>query len=244
MNNSQILYVTDPLCLWCYGMAPDLEDFYVSLPSDIECITINGGLFPANKARIADKFFRDYLKKAAVQVTEYTGQIFGDPFWKLLETPGFRYDTEPSAKASVAVKKLKDDASMRAFIHQLQNAVFIEGKNPNEENILADIAELQGVDRKDFLLAFNSSDNNQETHNEYKQALEMGVKGFPALIYIHEEKGYGLAAGYSPKSQLFDTLNWARSQAGQKPIAIAEKAIVDTEINDVPSCSANGCTAL
>lgn len=241
MNKSQILYVTDPLCLWCYGMAPDLEDFYANLSSDIECVTINGGLFPSNKARVADNFFRNYLKKAAAQVTEYTGQIFGDPFWKLLETPGFNYDTEPSAKASVAVKKLRDDVSMRAFIHQLQRAVFIEGKNPNEENILADIAEQQGINREDFLFLFNSDDNTKETHNEYIQALEMGVKGFPALIYIHEEKGYGLAAGYSPKDQLFDTLNWARSQAGQKPIAIAEDSIASTDTNKL-SCSADGCT--
>lgn len=238
--SSQILYVTDPLCLWCYGMAPDLEAFYATLPSDIHCETINGGLFPAKNARVADKSFRNYLKGAAQQVTEYTGQIFGDSFWSLLETPNFRYDTEPSARASVAIKHLLNEASMRSFIHDLQRAVFIEGKNPNDTEVLADIAVQQGADREGFVTLFNDSKNTIETHKEYMQAKQIGVTGFPAVIYIANNKGYSLAAGYSRKDMLINNLLWARKEAGQTPIDINKDLF--RKNSATLSCDSNGCS--
>lgn len=233
MTPSQLIYVTDPLCLWCYGMAPALDSFYNTLPDDLACITINGGLFPGSRAKVADKAFRDYLKNAAQHVTARTGQVFSKKFWALLETKGFLYDTEPSARASVVVKTLKDEKQMRRFIHTLQHSVFIDGLNPNVTDNLATIAESLGVEKSSFIAAFDNLSSLEATRHEYTLANQMGVQGFPALIYQHQKLAYSLAAGYSPLEDLQAALNWARGESNQPPIATNQS---------VGACNDQGCS--
>ncbi len=230
MNLSQIIYVTDPLCLWCYGIAPDLEKFYQNLPSDIERITINGGLFPNTQAKRTDKAFRDYLKNASKHVTERTGQIFSEKFWALLETDNYFYDTEPAARASVTVKLLKDDATMQHYIHELQQAVFVEGLNPNDPIVLASIAEACGIPQDIFLNEYHSDSTLETTRDEYAMARQLGIQGFPALLYAHDQKGYKIASGYASFSDLENAYNWARGESGQPPL------------NGGAACDASGCS--
>lgn len=230
MSKSQIIYITDPLCLWCYGIAPELELFYASLPEDVECITINGGLFPNQRGKVADPEFRNYLKKASEYVTQKTGQIFTDKFWSLLESKGFIYDTEPAARASVTVKNLKDDATMRQYIHALQHAVFVEGFNPNNPEVLASVALSLSISKEDFLKEYQTAEVLNATRDEYRMAQELGVQGFPALLYAKDNKGYRIASGYASLSDLKHAFNWARGESGQTPMV------------ESPSCNAQGCS--
>ncbi|WP_444994797.1 DsbA family protein [Aliikangiella sp. IMCC44359] len=230
MLKSQLIYVTDPLCLWCYGIAPTLEKFYAKLPNNITCTTINGGLFPGAQSKVADSNFRNYLKTASKKVTELTGQKFSDAFWKRLETPGFRYDTEPSARATVVVKYLTDDSTMRKYMHELQLATFVEGLDPTKPEILASIAQKFDIQKEAFLAAYQKPSNLKTTQDEYLSAKQMGVQGYPALIYVKENKGYNLISGYAPLEQLNQALAWAMDKCGDKP---------DLSTN---ACNDNGCT--
>lgn len=229
MSKNQIIYITDPLCLWCYGIAPELEQFYASLPEDVESITINGGLFPNHRGKLADAAFRDYLKKASEYVTQKTGQVFTDKFWSLLETKGFIYDTEPSARASVTVKNLKGDAAMQQYIHALQHAVFVEGLNPTSPELLAGVAQFLEISQEEFLKEYHTDDMLQATRDEYEMAQRLGVQGFPALLYAKDNKGYRIASGYASLSDLKSAFNWARGESGQTPLA------------ESPSCNAQAC---
>lgn len=230
MIKNQLIYVTDPLCLWCYGIAPDLEDFFDSLPDDLECITINGGLFPADQAKRADKKFQIYLKNAAEHVMETTGQVFSEAFWDLLASDDFVYDTEPAARASVVVKELAGDTAMITFIHQLQKAVFIAGSNPNHVGTLSVVAECCGIDKTEFLGKYHSNSSLETTRGEYALASTLNVRGFPALIYISEEKGFQIAAGYTTLEDLTRAFNYAREQCDQPML-----------IDSAPVCGVNGC---
>ena len=230
MINNQLIYVTDPLCLWCYGIAPDLDAFFDSLPADLESITINGGLFPGAQAKLADKNFQNYLKNAAEQVTERTGQIFSESFWELLASDNFYYDTEPAARASVVVKELAGDNKMRSFIHKLQKSVFVDGHNPNLEDTLSELAHSCGVDKAEFLEKYRSDSSLEMTRGEYALAKTMNVRGFPALIYAGEGKGFQIAAGYATLKDLTQAFDYAREQCGQ-PMLNDSAAV----------CGVNGC---
>lgn len=215
MSVNQIIYVTDPLCLWCYGISPSLTEFYQQMPDDVEWQTLNGGLFPGAQAKKADAGFRDYLKSASKHVTERTGQVFSQKFWSLLESDDFYYDTEPAAKAVVTLKKMKGEQVVGAFIHRLQIAVFVEGQNPSDLEVLAGVAETFGVDKNDFSTEYNSPSCLEETRREYALTKQLGISGFPAIIYVHEGKGFQLAAGYAPISELNSAFDWVRKELGQ-----------------------------
>ena len=215
MANARLLYVTDPLCLWCYGISSIVEQLYQELPSNLITETINGGLFPGAQAKKCDKSFRDYLQNASLHVTKLSGKEFSPLFWQLLATPGFSYDTQPSARASVAVKKLIDDKAMLEFMHTLQNAFFVEGKNVMQASTLAALAEPFGISQQDFLRFYLSDECLNLTKQEYAEAKQLGVQGFPALLYLNGRQGYKLSAGFSTLESLHKALDWAQYECKQ-----------------------------
>lgn len=230
MTAARLLYVTDPLCLWCYGISSIVEEFYHQLPSELCTETINGGLFPGIQAKRCDKDFRDYLKNASLHVTKLSGKEFSPLFWQLLATPGFSYDTEPSARASVTVKKLAGEEAMLNYIHALQHAFFVEGKDVMQANTLAKIAEPFGISQQDFLSYYLSGNCLNLTKQEYAEAKQLGVQGFPALIYLNGRQGYKLSAGFSTLENLKKAFDWAQNECKQ------------AEHNNVGLCSSDGCS--
>lgn len=230
MNSTRLLYVTDPLCLWCYGISSVIENFYNELPKEIITETINGGLFPGVQAKKCDKSFRDYLKNASVQVTKLSGKEFSASFWQLLAKPGFTYDTEPSAKASVAVKKFAGEQAMLKFMHSLQQAFFVEGKDVMQPSILALLAEPFDVSNQDFLDFYFSEECLNLTKQEYGEAKQLGVQGFPALIYLKGRQGYKLSAGFSNLENLRSAFDWAENECKQAELSAAN------------ACTDKGCS--
>lgn len=219
MNPTRLVYVTDPLCLWCYGISSIIEEFYQELPSSIITETINGGLFPAEQAKKCDSDFINYLQQAAVHVTKLSGKEFSLSFWELLAKPGYTYNTEPSAKACVAVKKLAGEKVMMKFMHNLQHAFFIEGKNVMLSSTLALLAKPLGIEPHEFLEFYSSEECLNLTKREYAEAKQLGVQGFPALLYLKGRQGYKLASGFSSLENMKKALFWAENECKQAELA-------------------------
>lgn len=229
MNSIRLLYVTDPLCLWCYGISSVIEEFYKELPKELITETVNGGLFPGEQAKKCDKDFRDYLKNASVQVTKLSGKEFSPLFWRLLEKPDFYYDTDPSTKASLTVKKLAGEKVMLEFMHALQNAFFVEGQNVMQSNTLASLAEPFGISNSDFLNFYFSEECLNLTKQEYADVKQLGIQGFPALLYLKDRQGYQLASGYSNLESLRKALGWVENECKQ------------AELSNGNACTDKGC---
>lgn len=224
-----IVYVTDPLCLWCYAFSNTVEAFAQSLPAHVQFSTINGGLFPAERAQPCTQSFQDYLKNAAKEVTRRSGVEFSAAFWTLLNTPGYRYDTEPAAKASVVIKRYCDEARMRRFIHAVQHAFFVEGRDVTQMVVLADIAEaVVGASPQTFLEMYQDDNAQFLTQAEYDTARQMGARGFPALFLFIQEQGYRLASGFVAKEELQNIWRQVESMNLIEPVA-------------APTCSIEGC---
>jgi putative protein-disulfide isomerase len=230
MDTPRLLYITDPLCLWCYGISSVIEEFSLHLPKTLTIETINGGLFPAEQAKQCSPDFIAYLKKAAVQVTALSGKKFSPDFWTLLATPNFKYDTEPSTKAAVTIKNMAGEQAMLKYLHALQEAFFIEGKNIMQARTLAILAEPFGISSSEFLDFYSSESCLNLTKQEYAEAKQLGIQGFPALIYLKGRQGYKLSAGFSTLENLKTALQWAENECN--PVSVANKNV----------CSDEGCS--
>ena len=230
MSSTRLLYITDPLCLWCYGISSIVEEFNQQLPSQLIAETINGGLFPAEQAKKCDSYFINYLKTASVQVTKLSGKEFSPLFWQLLEKPGFIYNTEPSAKASVTVKKLAGELNVLPFMHALQHAFFVNGKDVMQSATLAQLAKPFGIDTQDFLSFYLSDECLNLTKQEYAEVKQIGVQGFPALLYLNGRQGYKLSSGFASLESLQKALSWAENECKQ------------VELDSSNACSDEGCS--
>ena len=215
MNSPTLYYVTDPLCIWCYGFTPQLTKLRATLQPGITFITINGGLFPAEKARKADYAFRHYLKGAVNRVTTMTGKQFTDKFWIRLASENFYYDTEPASLAMYVVGHLKSDRYANHYMEHLQKKFFVDGIDPTSKEHLARVGQDIGIEKKEFLKCYDDECFLELTRKQYKFAKSLGIQSYPSLVLVNNNNAYSVSSGYAKFEDIQNNLNWAMSQEKQ-----------------------------
>ena len=111
-----LIYVGDAMCSWCYGFAQPL-DALLADPQDAAPLRLSlvmGGLRPFTTDAIAPER-ADELAGHWHRVAEASGQPFAQTPHTALHLPGFVYDTEPAARATVTVRSLFPQHVWRYF---------------------------------------------------------------------------------------------------------------------------------
>lgn len=209
---TQLIYVADPMCSWCYGFGPELLALLDTLPG-AKVDVIMGGLRAYNK-QVLDEETRTTILGHWQHVAERTGLPFDSA---ALLQPGFIYDTEPACRAVVTARTLTDDDTGRAALavfHAIQHAFYAEGKDVRDTAVLSALAveamnKVEGEDSFDvhsFAETFVSPMAMSDTREHFEQAQRWGIRGFPALLLVHNEALHMLASGFTTRDDLITTL--------------------------------------
>ena len=75
-SRPELIYVGDPMCSWCWGMAPVVER--LAARDDVDTRIIVGGLRPGPRAQVLDADMREMLAGHWAQVASVTGQPFNE----------------------------------------------------------------------------------------------------------------------------------------------------------------------
>ncbi len=211
MNGPHLIYFADPMCSWCYGFSPVIDQIRGAYGDALPVRVVMGGLRPGTdtpmtaeaKASVAGHW---------VHVHEASGLPF-DP--TVLDREGFIYDTDPAARAVVVVRRAGEDVAAR-YLAAAQRAFYSENRDVTSGAVLADLAEDFGLERAAFLEAWGSEAAKQETWRDYAMSQNAGVTGFPTLVGGPNAEGvYGVVTrGYAPGEQVLGVLrNWIASIA-------------------------------
>ncbi len=205
---TQLIYVADPMCSWCYGFGPELNRFLDTLP-DAGIDIVVGGLRAYNTEIMTEE------KKAMILGHwKHVEQASGLPFTRDgMAQEGFIYDTEPACRAVVAARTLADDLPPRAILavfHAIQHAFYAEGKDVTDLHLLAQIAtealnqaaQMISFDVESFYETLTSAMTMSETRADFEQVQRWGVNGFPALLLVRPDGLHMLASGYTKTEQL------------------------------------------
>ena len=106
-------------------------------------------------------------------------------------------DSLPAQVASVHVQETYDYETWRDFDWAVFEALWTEGRDIGDPDVLADIAEASGVDPDDVRAALDDDDLFDRVHALFDEAHQQGVTGVPTFAY----DGYG-ARGAVPPAQL------------------------------------------
>ena len=194
MNGSahgRLVYVADPLCSWCYGFGPQLEDVLARHP-DIALELVMGGLRAGNTEAMSPAF-RDMLRGHWDHVAQLTGLAFSDA---IFAREGFVYDTEPPCRAVVAARSL-DPRRALSLMKAIQGAFYRDGRDVTAPATLADIAAGCGYDAGAFSAALASPAMRAATAADFARARGWGVTGFPTLALARGDALYLLTAGFA-----------------------------------------------
>lgn len=201
-----LIYVGDAMCSWCHGFAKPLDEL-LSDPRDtapLRMALVMGGLRPfTTDPMTAER--ADELAGHWHHVAEASGQSFAVAPHTALHIPGFVYDTEPAARATVAVRSLWPQHVWRYF-KALQHAFYAQARDITEPGVLADVAEENGLPRAEFGRAFASQAMRDATLRDFQQAQAWGVRGFPTLVAEHGDHLHLVGSGFMPIEALRERL--------------------------------------
>ena len=204
MDGPHLIYFADPMCSWCYGFSPVITDIRRAFGRALPIRLVMGGLRPGTENPMTEGAKAE-IKGHWAHVAEASGLPFDGA---VLDHPGFCYDTDPAARAVVRVRREDPEAAI-AFLALVQRAFYAEARDVTQAGVLADLAEVVGLEREAFLADFDSDDLKHETWRDYGVSQRAGVTGFPTLVAGPSAEGtYGVVTrGWRPGDQVLALLH-------------------------------------
>lgn len=194
-SKTEILYVQDALCGWCYGFSPVIDQIREQFGNRLTLTAVHGGLWPGSKARKMDKALVSHLLAGMPKVTAATGQIFGAEFReKIVNDSQFVYDTEPAARAAIVVRDLRPENELD-FIKDIQTDFFLLGHDPTRAETFLNIVKGYGIESSDFIARYESSEMIENTLFDFAKSAAWGVAVFPTLLYRQDGRVGTLVSG-------------------------------------------------
>ncbi len=185
---SEVIFVGDPMCSWCYGFGPELTKLSAEL-KDVTFSMIMGGL------RDGDVFDEAKLKNH-LGYWEAVETMTGLPFdATALSQPHFNYTTEPACRAVLTARFL-DKTKEYAMYSALQQAFYAEGKDVTQEDVIVEVAASIGLEKDLFRETFQSEAMRKATAADKQKAATYGVSSFPTLIIIDKQGHMSQLRGY------------------------------------------------
>ena len=215
-----LIYVADPMCSWCWGFSPVLEEMTRRYHDRVSLQLMMGGLRPGNTERF-DESRRAYILQHWHAVHKRTGQPFNFQFQM---EPDFTYDTEPASRATVVVRQLVPGKEW-SFLKSVQEAFYVQNADVTRAEVLENLAVKLGVDASQFRQTFQGPQMKPLVWEEFDQARQLGVSGFPTLLGRQGQSVSTLMHGY----QGFESLALLLEQFLQKEASIQTSQVQQYE---------------
>ena len=196
-TSNKLYYVFDPMCSWCWGYKPVWQKITQALQDKIDIQYVVGGLAPDSDQPMSEEMqqqIASYWKK----IEDFLGTEFNYDFWSQ-NTP--RRSTYPSCRAVMAARKQGAEQSMLAAI---QNAYYLQARNPSDNDVLIDLANDIGLDVARFEADLLSEELNQQFMQELEFARSIGGNSFPSLFVATEQGIVELQVDYQSAETTID----------------------------------------
>ena len=182
MIRPKVLFVTDPICSWCWATLPEILKSRDTLAEsfDFELIMAGlqvGGHQPFNEYEI------NRLRKLWREISEVTGQRFSG---KIPEN--FIYHSEIACRAVEVVKQETGDAW--DFFYKLQEAFYMRAENPNDAQVLQSLAPTV----HDLEAKLNSQQVVDATLAQFNETDRLAAHALPSVM-LDQGQGPKLVCG-------------------------------------------------
>ena len=189
------------MCSWCWGYRDTLEQLKQHLSADVSYHAILGGLAPDTDSPMPDDMqlqIRSNWKR--IQET-IPGVQFNYEFWTRC-TP--RRSTYLACRAVLTASKYQLQEQMNLAVQQ---AYYLQARNPSDTSVLLELAEELGIDKKDFHDKLISDETEQLLRKHIEFSHEIGADSFPTLFFYKDETFFPLVLDYTNYQITLDHLN-------------------------------------
>lgn len=202
MSEKEIIYVGDPMCSWCWGFSPALDQIRENYGAVAPMRVVVGGLHAFDSEPMSDDY-KATIRSHWEHVADATGQPFNYAFF---DRQGFVLDTEPACRATVTVRNIKPQA-VWSFYESIHKGYYVEDTDTTALETFISYAEREGLDGSEFKAAFESDAIRQETLEDFAWCQQSGITGFPTVVLHEGQHMAALTVGYRPYDDLRATLD-------------------------------------
>ncbi|MEO1653156.1 MAG: DsbA family protein, partial [Bacteroidota bacterium] len=136
MKSTELIYVGDPMCSWCWGAALEITQLKTHYSEEFDFRLLLGGLRPGT-THPWKASQRQYLRKHWEEIAHMTGQPFR---FDILAEEGFIYDTEIPSRAVYVCRLIAPDKEF-SFFKAVQFAFYAQNKDTNQLETYLDICK-------------------------------------------------------------------------------------------------------
>ena len=187
-------YLHDPLCGWCYAVAPLIRAARTQLPVALHA----GGLMTGARRQAVSASWRDFVRPHDERIAQLSGQTFGEGYRDgLLRDTTAVLDSEPPIAAVLAADQLAGRGL--DLLGRLQTAHYVEGLQIARPEVLVSLAADLGLPAAAFADALDRQrgDATRAHIAATRQLMQRtGAQGFPSLLL--EQQGRFTALAWQP----------------------------------------------
>ena len=199
---TKIYYVMDTMCGWCYGFSDLINQVHEKYQRDLDFTILPAGMWIGENVKIMNDSLSHFIRTHNTTLTKLTGKKFGDEFEKnILKNNGAILDSLPGAKAVVMMQILNKDKTFE-YVKNIQNAFYMHGKDTNDWQLYADLADSFGVSKEIFKQEYFSDQNSTKVRECFLLAEQLGVASYPSVVAVIEGKAKLISQGYVQISEL------------------------------------------
>ena len=166
------------MCSWCWGFSHTWNKVKNSLPSEINVQYVLGGLAP-DSSEVMPNEMREYIQMNWHKIEQkIPGVSFNYTFWDSC-TP--KRSTYPACRAVIAVKNQNSELE-QTMVKLIQQAYYLDAKNPSEDDVLISLAKTLDLDIKQFTQDLNSEPTQQKLLDDIALMQSLEVSSFPSLV--------------------------------------------------------------
>jgi len=195
-----LYYIHDPMCSWCYGFKPVLELLTNQLKDIIEIKYYLGGLAEDTDTIMSNSMQVNIQSNWKNIEQTIPGISFNYNFWELCIP---KRSTYASCRAVIAAKKqhLKFEYTM---INAIQNAYYLNARNPSDYDVLYELAKETGLNQQQFKFDIHSDEVNSNLMQQILFCRKIGADSFPSLFVLSNNNYYPIVLDYNNADIILD----------------------------------------
>ncbi len=193
-----LYYIYDPMCSWCWGFRSVWNQVQQGLKNIVNIRAVLGGLAPDSDQIMSETMQKNIQKNWQRIQQHIPGTQFNYDFWK---TCNPRRSTYPACRAVIAAS-LQGDQFSKMMVLAIQQAYYLNAKNPSDDSVLIQLAVDIGLDYKQFETDLSSNKCKQLLDKELQLTARLNVNSFPSLILNYQNSNIKIPIDYTNKNTI------------------------------------------
>jgi len=199
-----VYYVTDPICSHCWAIEPVLRRFGHEYGRHVNVKTVMGGLLPGWDG-FADR--ANGIGKAADVAGHWreVGEASRMPIDGSVWVRDPLSSSFPPSKVFLVIQEQDAELAGR-FLRKAREAVFAFDRNIADREVLTELVNDLGLNGEAVVEEALSERGEELLNRDIAFARELGVRGFPTLVFVDDDGRGERVVGMRPLQQYADTL--------------------------------------